>query len=136
MKMLTTKVAAEILDEKPRKIRYLIESGQLRAIKVGPKIYCIREEDLAAFEAVRKLSPSPDHRRKDRSSQVGQPAAKRQILEVLWTAAASDEDAMRMQAILEGICDLASFSARFSFCKRAIQIKDSHFLPLKKENIT
>jgi len=48
MKLLNTRIAGEILSFSPKKVRKMIDTGELPAVKIGGE-YRIREEDLKKY---------------------------------------------------------------------------------------
>ena len=60
---LTVTEAAEVLGVDPSVVRRRIRLGEMRARRVGPRLYLIPADEVARHKAMGKLKPGPKPRR-------------------------------------------------------------------------
>jgi excisionase family DNA binding protein len=134
MRLISVKGVALILECSERKIRYMIESGALRATRMGKRAYRIREDEVERAKASPMIRPNPDKARLRRQEILSRSDLKIQCLYVYWSGTATDEDATMLHAAVEHICDnLAQTTGTFFFCRKVAQIRSRSFVPAPME---
>jgi len=133
MRWITTKQSANILECSERRVRYMIEAGILHAVRMGKRIYRLREDEVERAKTLQMIRPDPDKLRLKQSDLLSRNDLQVQIFSVYWSGAATDEDAVMLHAAIEYICKLAPSSKPFFFCRNVAKIQERHFVPAPME---